>query len=201
MKRGFIYLICALLCCGCFQQKDSFVQKRYADVDDYMNTRQQLIQAELGMRCDARIKFTPEEEEANRRLMVLKQKEIERTREYFPPAHSFLKSKTRRLIDQSPLLEIMKRMPKGGVLHVHGFAMGDLLWLVKHATYLPNCYIYQGNEEPPRKGTLRILTEPPGDGWHSVSELREAAEEVERFDEELYKSVTLGLWCTNPSRP
>lgn len=192
MKRGFIYLICVLLCCGCLQQEDSFVQKRYGDVDDYLKARQQLIQAELGMRFDAGIKLTPEEEEANRRLMVLKQKEIERTREYFPPAHSFLKSETRRLIDQSPLLEIIKRMPKGGVLHVHGFAMGDLLWLVKHATYLPNCYIYQGNEEPPRKGTLRILTEPPGDGWHLVSELRKAAEEVERFDEELYKSVTLG---------
>jgi adenosine deaminase CECR1 len=192
MKRGFTYLICALLCCGCLQQKGGFVQKRYEDVDDYMKARQKLIQAELGMRFDAGIKLTPEEEEANRRLMVLKQKEIERTREYFPPAYSFLKSKTRRLIDQSPILEIMKRMPKGGVLHVHGALMGDYRWLVNHATYLPNCYVYQGNEEHLIKGTLRILTEPPGDGWNLVNELRKAADDVEEFDEELYRSVTLG---------
>jgi len=192
MKRGFVFLICALLFCGFLQQKDSFVQKRYGDVDDYMKARKRLIQAELAMRFDTGITLTPEEEEANRRLMALKQKEIERTREYFPPAHSFLKSKTRQLIDQSPILEIMKRLPKGGILHVHGFAMGDLHWLIKHATYLSNCYIYQGMKEPPRKGSMRISTEPPGEGWRLVSELRKAADNVEEFDEELYKSVTLG---------
>ncbi|MGB3860704.1 MAG: hypothetical protein WA915_01375 [Candidatus Aminicenantaceae bacterium] len=192
MKRGFIYLICAFLCCGCLQQKDSFAQKRYEDVDDYMKARKRLIQAELAMRFDAGITLTSEEEEANRRLMAHKQEEMERTREYFPPAHSFLKSKTRQLIDQSRVLDIMKRMPKGGILHGHGFAMGDFHWLVKHATYLENCYIYQGKEEPPRKGSMRISAEPPGDGWRLVSDLRKAADNVEEFDEGLYLSITLG---------
>jgi adenosine deaminase CECR1 len=194
MKRGFVFVVCVLFFCGCglFHQKDSFVQKRYKDVDDYMKVRKRLIQAELAMRIDAGIKLAPEEEEANRRLILLKQREIERTREYFPPAQSFLQSKTRQLIDQSPILEIMKRMPKGGILHVHGFAMGDFHWLVKHATYLPNCYIYQGKEEPPRKGTMRISPDSPGDGWRLVSDLRKAADNVEDFDEELYRSVTLG---------
>jgi adenosine deaminase CECR1 len=192
MKRGLIFFVCSLFLCGFLVQRDSFVQKRYEDVDDYMKAREQLIQAELAMRIDAGIKLVPEEEEANRRLMLLKQEEIERTREYFPPAHSFLKSKTRQLIDQSPILEIMKRLPKGGILHGHGLAMGDFHWLVKHATYLPNCYIYQGKEEPPRKGSMRISMEPPGDGWRLVSGLRKAADNVEEFDEELYRSVTLG---------
>ncbi|HUS84221.1 MAG TPA: hypothetical protein VMX56_03685 [Anaerolineales bacterium] len=192
MKRGFIFFVCSLLFCGFLQQKDSFVQKRYEDVDDYMKARKRLIQAELAVRIDAGVKLAPEEEEANRRLMALKQEEIERTREYFPPAHSFLKSKTRGLIDQSPILEIMKHMPKGGILHVHGFAMGDLHWLIKHATYQSNCYIYQGKEEPPRKGSMRIFAELPGEGWCLVSDLRKAADDVEEFDEELYKSVTLG---------
>jgi adenosine deaminase CECR1 len=192
MKRGLIFFVCSLLFCGFLQQKDRFVPKRYEDVNDYIKARMRLIQAELAMRIDAGIKLSPEEEEANRRLMLLKQREIERAREYFPPAHSFLKSKTRQLIDQSPILEIMRRMPKGGILHGHGFAMGDFHWLVKHATYLPNCYIYQGKEELPRKGSMRISTESPGDGWRLVSDLRKAADNVEEFDEELYRSVTLG---------
>jgi adenosine deaminase CECR1 len=192
MKRGLIFFVCSLLLCGFLVQKDSFVQERYKDVDDYMKVRKRLIQAELAMRIDAGIKLAPEEEEANRRLMLLKQEEIERTREYFPPAYSFLKSKTRQLIDQSPILEIIKRMPKGGILHGHGLAMGDFRWLIKHATYLPNCYIYQGKEEFPRKGSMWISKQPPGDGWRLVSELRKAADNVEEFDEELYKSVTLG---------
>jgi adenosine deaminase CECR1 len=192
MKRRLIFFVCSLFLCGFLVQKDNFVQERYKDVDDYMKARKRLIQAELAMRIDAGIKLVPEEEEANRRLMLLKQEEIERTHEYFPPAHSFLKYKTRQLIDQSPILEIMKRMPKGGILHGHGFAMGDFHWLVKHATYLQNCYIYQGEEEPPRKGSMRISREPPGEGWRLVSDLRKAADNVEEFDEELYQAVTLG---------
>jgi adenosine deaminase CECR1 len=192
MKRGLIFFICSLFLCGFLVQKHSFVQKRYEDVDNYMKARERLIQAELAMRIDSGIKLAPEEEEANHRLMLLKQAEIERTRDYFPPAQSFLKSQTRQLIDQSPILEIMRRMPKGGILHGHGLAMGDFHWLVKHATYLPNCYIYQGKEEPPRKGSMRISRERPGDGWSLVSGLRKAADNIEQFDDELYKSVTLG---------
>jgi adenosine deaminase CECR1 len=192
VKRGPLLFLCSLFLCGFLVQKDSFVQERYKDVDDYATARKRLIQAELAMRFDAGIKLGPEEEEANRRLMLLKQEEIERTREYFPPAHNFLQSKTRQLIDQSPILQIMKRMPKGGILHGHGFAMGDFHWLVKHATYLPNCYIFLGKEEPPRKGSMRISPESPGVGWRLVSDLRKAADHVEKFDEELYRSVTLG---------
>jgi adenosine deaminase CECR1 len=192
MKRGFIFLICALLFCGFLQQKESLVQKRYEDVADYMKARKRLIQAELDMRFDAGITLTPKEEEANRRLMALKKEEIERTRAYFPPAHSFLESKTRNLIDQSPILEIMKRMPKGGILHVHGFLMGDYRWLVDQATYLPNCYIYTGKNEKLPQGKLQIFEEPPGEGWRLVIELRKAADDVQEFDEELYQSVTLG---------
>jgi adenosine deaminase CECR1 len=192
MKRGFIFFVSSFFLCGSLVQKDNFVQERYQGADDYMKARKRLIQAELAMRIDAGIKLAPEEEEANRRLMLLKQEEIERTREYFPPAHSFLESKTRQLIDQSPILEIMKRLPKGGILHGHGFAMGDFYWLVKHASYLQNCYIYQGKEEPPRKGSMRISMEPPGDGWLLVGDLRKAADNVEEFDEELCRSVTLG---------
>ncbi len=192
MKRSLIFFACSLLFYGFLQLKDSFVQMRYEDIDDYMKARNRLMQAELAMRFDAGITLSSEEKEANRSLMLLKQKELERTREYFPPAHNFLKSKTRRMIDQSPILEIMKRMPKGGILHVHGFLMGDYRWLVKQATYRPDCYIYKGKNDEAAQGALRIFKESPGDGWSLISELRKVADNVEEFDEELYKSITLG---------
>jgi adenosine deaminase CECR1 len=194
MKRGSVFFVCLLFFCGCasHQQKVGLVSRPYGDVDSYMKAREQLSQDELAMRIDAGIKLTPVEKEADRRLMLLKQEEIKKTRAYFPPAHSFLKSKTRRLIDQSPILEVMRRMPKGGILHGHGLAMGDYHWLVKHATYLENCYIFQGQQEPPRKGAMRISPESPGEGWRLVSDLRKAADNVGEFDEELYRSITLG---------
>jgi len=157
-----------------------------------MKARGQLRQAELAMRIGSDIELTPAEMEADRRLMRLKQEEIERTRDYFPAAQSFLKSKTRRLIEESPILEIMKRLPKGGILHVHGLAMGDFHWLVKQATYLANCYIFQGPEGSSHNGALRVSPESPGDRWRLVSGLRKAADNVEEFDEALYRSITLG---------
>jgi len=192
MKRSLTIFVCLLLFFGFLQQKGSFIQTRYEDVDDYMQARNRLIQAELALRFDAGITLSSQEKEASRKLMLLKQKELERTRKYFPPANNYLKSRTRRLIDQSPILEIMKRMPKGGILHVHGFLMGDFRWLVKQATYRPNCYIYRGNDDATAQGALRISKEPPGEGWRLVSELRKAAGDVEEFDERLYRSITLG---------
>ena len=157
-----------------------------------MKARKRLIQAELALRFDAGITLSSQEKEANRKLMLLKQKELERTREYFPPANNFLKSRTRRLIDQSPILEIMKRMPKGGILHVHGFLMGDFRWLIQQATYRPDCYIYKGKNGAAAHGALRIFEKPPGEGWQLISEMRKAADNVEEFDEGLYQSITLG---------
>lgn len=72
MKRGLIFFACSLFFCGLLQQKDGFVQKRYEDVNAYMKVRERLIQAELAMRIDAGIKLAPAEEEADRRLMLLK---------------------------------------------------------------------------------------------------------------------------------
>jgi adenosine deaminase CECR1 len=39
---------------------------------------------------------------------------------------------------------------------------------------------------------MRVSAESPGDGWCLVSDLRKAANNIEEFDEELYRSITLG---------
>ena len=192
MKCARLLLICIIVLCGCAGQQAGFVQEHYSDEAAYLEARQRLIKAERALRFDTGITLRPEEEEANRRLMALKREEIERTQGHFPPAHSFLESRTRKLIAESRVLQIMKRMPKGGILHVHGFTLGDFRWLVTHATYLPNSYIYQGDKSQPVRGTLRFFQEPPGDGWVPISELRNAAKDVQEFDEEIYRSITLG---------
>jgi adenosine deaminase CECR1 len=194
MKRSLILFVCLLSFwgCGSMPQKQGSVPRATDDTDTYMKAREELKAAELGLRIGAGIELTAAEEKANRRLMALKRDDIERTRAYFPPAHNFLKSETKQLIDRSPILEIMKRLPKGGILHGHGLAMGDYHWLVKNATYHRDCYIYQGQEEPPRRGSMTISAESPGEGWRLVNDLRKSADDVEAFDEELYRSITLG---------
>ena len=118
--------------------------ERYGNVAEYRAARERLIQEDRGRRLGAALVLTAAEEAANTRLMALKQAELDRTRDYFPPAHSFLRERTKQAMAGSRVLEVMRRLPKGGVLHAHGGALGDFRWLVSNVTYRPDCYMYVG---------------------------------------------------------
>jgi adenosine deaminase CECR1 len=166
--------------------------ERYADLAEYRAARERLIQEDRGRRLGAGLALTPDEEAADRRLMALKRAELERTRQYFPPAHTFLRDRTKQVIAESPVLEVMRRLPKGGILHAHGGALGDFRWLVSHVTYRPDCYMYVGAAGPTPRGALRLAQQSPGEGWRPVSELRAEASSATAFDAEIYRSITLG---------
>ena len=83
-------------------------------------------------------------------------------------------------------------MPKGGVLHAHGGALGDFQWVVSHVTYRPDCYLYVGAPGTAPRGALRIADAPPGDGWRLVREVRAEAPDAAAFDAEIYRAITLG---------
>jgi adenosine deaminase CECR1 len=86
----------------------------------------------------------------------------------------------------------MRRLPKGGILHLHGSAGGDFRWLVSHATYRPDCYVFVAESGPVVRGTLRFFPQPPGGDWRPVVALRSAVPDAQAFDGELYRSITLG---------
>ncbi|MGH6785093.1 MAG: hypothetical protein ACREBP_10790, partial [Sphingomicrobium sp.] len=168
------------------------VPARYDGVADYMAARARLIQQDRARRLGAGLVLTPDEETADRRLLEMKRAELQRTRSYFPPAHSFLREKTKQAIAASPVFEVMKRMPKGGILHAHGAAMGDFGWLVSHETYRSDCYMYVGDDPAIVRGSLRLSADSPGQGWRLVTELRAAAADKAAFDHQIYQSITLG---------
>jgi adenosine deaminase CECR1 len=164
----------------------------YATVAEYRAARERLIQEDRGRRLGAGLVLTAAEEAANTRLMALKQAELDRTRDYFPPAHSFLRERTKEAMAGSRVLEVMRRLPKGGVLHAHGGALGDFRWLVANVTYRPDCYMYVGPAAAPPRGTLRLADQSPGEGWRLVRELRAEAPDAAAFDAEIYRSITFG---------
>jgi adenosine deaminase CECR1 len=189
--RPSVLILLIALSSACAARPAPAVPERYADLAAYRAARERLIAEERALRLGANLPLTAEEELASRALTALKQGELERTRADFPPARSFLLERTKRAIEGSQVFQVMRRLPKGAVLHAHGGAMGDFRWLVSHATYRPDCYIYLG-AGPTVRGALRLSDQPPGDGWRLVSELRAAAPEATAFDEELFRSITLG---------
>jgi adenosine deaminase CECR1 len=164
----------------------------YPDIASYRAARERLVLQERARRLSAALVLSAEEEAASRRLAALRKAEVERVGAYFPPAHSFLLDRTKRLVDESPLLEVMRRLPKGGILHMHGSAGGDFRWLVSHATYRPDCYVFVGESGPAVRGVLRFFPQPPEGDWRPVAALRSAAPDPRAFDEDLYRSITLG---------
>ena len=164
----------------------------YSDLTAYRAARERLIADDRATRLGANLVLTPAEQSANRRLMALKQVELDRTRSFFPAAHSFLEDETKRTIAESPVFDVMRRLPKGGVLHAHGGALGDFRWLVAHATYRSDCYVYTGSDPSIPTSTLRLSNTPPGDGWRRVADVRQDAADPKAFDDALYRSITLG---------
>jgi adenosine deaminase CECR1 len=160
----------------------------------YDQVRERLLRAERRLNPSSSLRLSPAEKTANEYLLRLRQHEIERTKSTgFPPARNFLLAKPE--IDKSPLLPLFKRLPKGAVLHAHPGAFGDLHWLIAYATYLPNCYVYIGPDKPDDRlfnGKLTFRAASPGADWRLVSELRAAAPDRAKFDEQLYQSITLG---------
>lgn len=162
------------------------------EIKAYQAARTRLMAQDRAARLGAGVVLSADEEAANRRLTAMRHTELARTRAYFPPAHSFLDPKVKQMIAESPVFAAMRRMPKGGILHAHGGAAGDFRWLVANATYRPDAYIYLGGEPRPPRGTLTIAPQSPGDGWQRIIDVRAAAVDAKAFDEELYRSITLG---------
>ena len=187
-----IVLAAACAAAGCASSPAPLVPERHADTSSYREARERLVRVERARRLGAALVLSADEEAADRRLRDLREAELERVGSYFPPAHSYLLDRTKRAIEQSPVLRVMKRLPKGAVLHVHGSAGGDLRWLVESATRRPDCFVFVGAEGPIVRGTLRLFKGPPEDGWRPVAALRNAAPDPAAFDEDLYRSITLG---------
>lgn len=159
--------------------------------DDYLAARKELIAKEQRMTFSAGIVLSPIEQKADRYLNALRQIELTRVAASFPPAQNFLIAKP--IIDQSPVLEVFRQMPKGAILHAHPGAISDLHWLIKHVSYLPNCYIYTGADTAATiHGTFAFAAKAPSDDWQLLATLRAQSNDVQRFDEQLYQSITLG---------
>jgi len=130
------------------------------------------------------------EEILNEKLKRLQREYIESTGSNFPPAHYFYRY--RNLIDSSESYKLLKKMPKGAMLHIHSSAMGPIHWLINTASYYPDCYMYtiEDNEKLPY-GTLNFYkpgTEP--DGWKSLKNLRN---ENPDFDNYLHSLLTFDV--------
>ncbi|XP_049738085.1 adenosine deaminase 2 [Elephas maximus indicus] len=157
--------------------------------------RNELIKREKMARLGGQLVLKEEEEQANGKLMTFKKAEITEAMrtQRFPPSMHFFQAK--KLIEESEVFHILKKMPKGAALHLHDFGMVDVDWLVKNVTYRPHCHICFT-----AKGTLWFKfahptpPTPSQEGcskWILLEQYRKDLKNVTEFDNSLLKNFTL----------
>lgn len=162
----------------------------------YLDARRSMIDAETSMRVGAKLVLNAKEQLVNQHLMALKNASIQdsiNSHTPYPPSVSFFESK--KWIDQSPIFDVIKMMPKGGILHLHDGAMTSLNWTVKTLTYLPGLYAKKDNDTYATR-LYKFSATRPGPDWDAVSDLRAASGDANAFDEMLMKEMS--IWTADP---
>jgi len=161
-------------------------------LNQYLAQREQLIAEEKSIYFNASVVLNAKEQQANEILLDLRSQDVQKYQADFPPSLNFRDAKP--MIDQSPLFKVLKRMPKGGILHIH--MIGGAEFLFYNGTYRDNCYINLGAASSQYSKYSYLFTsdgQAPsneyGAVWQNVMQLRSQAADVKSFDEELFKTL------------
>ena len=169
----------------------------YTNRADYQQARQTYVQRDSALAFDADVVLSASEEEVNQKLLALQRQMMKQyqRQHFFPPSHYFYRSK--RLIEQTQLFRILRKMPKGGVLHLHPGAAGNLRWVVEKALETPNCYVYwQEGRRSFVKGQIDFFKpEMVPKGFYSVWSLNKT---VPHFADSLYDLLTFDAGMNRP---
>ncbi|MEQ9438120.1 MAG: hypothetical protein RIG62_03700 [Cyclobacteriaceae bacterium] len=161
----------------------------FANREAYREARQQYVSQDSLLSFDADIVLSEKEQRANRKLLSLQQQMLNHYKDtnFFPPARYFYQSKEH--IEQTDLYHLLRKMPKGGLLHLHPSASGDLHWVVDRALTEPHCHVYWSTSSPSYvKGQLAFFEE--GDAPGGFKPVKEVARQTPHFTDSLYDLLT-----------
>ncbi|KAL0479462.1 adenosine deaminase [Acrasis kona] len=101
----------------------------------YDLAREKLLQDDASLRFSSSIKLTKEEEVVNNYLHTLKQNEVDtryssKQKYQFLSAHNYYE--VRDQIPQSKVFQVLRKMPKGGHLHLHAGAAFDYRAIINY---------------------------------------------------------------------
>ncbi|KAM8884411.1 adenosine deaminase 2-A isoform 1-T1 [Synchiropus picturatus] len=151
--------------------------------------RDLLMRQEASRQTGGRVALSKAEQKLDSYLHQLKEQEMAGA--LFPPALHFFKAKP--LIQRSRIFQLLQKMPKGAALHIHSSSLVSAEWLVKNATYRPNCYICFTWDSSVRFLFSDRQPFPRWDCfyWQLLQNLRSKLPDPASFDDSLLQHLTL----------
>ncbi|EFA00425.1 adenosine deaminase 2 [Tribolium castaneum] len=144
---------------------------------DYWSERAKLVTSDSSQAIGSSIILSPKEQEVNKILMNHKLKEYDdgfkNPRTFLPSIH-FFKSKSG--IEQSPVFDFIRKLPKGASLHSHDTALVSLDYLY-NLTYRENLY----GSVVKNRLQLHFFDKPPTSDWELVADLRSRNTSFDKF--------------------
>ena len=156
---------------------------------EYLNQRSELVELDQAASFGNDIELDSSENLLNTKLIELRSKMIGEYQDqhFFPPARYFFQSKSH--IESTKLFRILQKMPKGGILHLHGAAAGKAEWVVNRVLSEPNAYVYWSSPTQEfTKGQLNFFR--PGDvpmGFKKATDLKRS---IPQFADSLQSLIT-----------
>lgn len=156
----------------------------------YLSQRNAFLEAEERLSINSVWTLTPEEEHVEALLQSLKAVD----QELDPVPTQFAFSTMKSTIDTSKLFYLLKKMPKGGLLHSHDTSSQGMHFYIEQS-YRPDC-LYNIGDNADLYGALSYR---PGPDFVPISQVRNSwPGGVQNFDEELYLNFTLLPFLDQP---
>lgn len=160
--------------------------------EQYIASRESICKAESINNFESDVKLNPKEERANAVIMAAKNAELDdglKHPQNFSPSRHFFEAIDK--INRSKLFKIIRKMPKGGILHAHDTALCSTDYLVS-LTYRE--HLWQCNDGNNKIVSFKFSTNVPehvdGCSWLRVADERERVGRVE-YDAYIRSNFTL----------
>lgn len=160
--------------------------------DQYIASRQSVFKQENLNNFESDVKLNPKEEKANKVIMAIKNAELNdgflNPQNFAPSRHFF---EVLEIINKSKLFKIIRKMPKGGILHAHDTALCSTDYLVS-LTYRE--HLWQCNDNNNTIVSFKFSKNTPdivaGCKWLKVADERARVGRVE-YDAHIRSNFTL----------
>ncbi|MEM7370542.1 MAG: hypothetical protein AAF587_18165 [Bacteroidota bacterium] len=191
-KKSYVSLALCIAICTCITHLKAQTDRTPTDKTQYSESRQLLLSQDQAGSLGADVRLSKEEQLLNQRLRQIQREKLNdyQANHFFPPARYFYASRDH--MEQDELFRIFRRMPKGGVHHMHSIALGDVDWVIAEALKQENCYVYWGPTTPQHpKGAMRFFragTAPAG--YVKAQTLNKG---IPNFQEQMREFLTLDM--------